>query len=103
MRWESHQAFYERFRRYGLHYEALTTCYAIAENVFAITQGGIQGQVVVDEIDRDSLQNDRIARPPLNGKATIKMLSAGLSAMWLSGRWMRMVKMFQSATSVKLL
>ncbi|MDP3185026.1 MAG: hypothetical protein Q8M58_07130, partial [Anaerolineales bacterium] len=68
-----------------------------------ITQGGIQWQVVVDEIDRDSLQIDRIARPPVDGKATIKMLSAGLSAMWLSGRWMRMVKMFQSATSVKLL
>lgn len=77
MRWESHQAFYERFRKYGLRYEALTTCYAMAENVFAITQGGIQGQVVVDEIDRDSLQIDRIARPPVDGKETIKMLSAG--------------------------
>ncbi len=77
MRWESHQAFYERFRTFGLRYETLTTCYAMAENVFAITQGGIQGQVVVDEIDRDSLQIDRIARPPVDSKATIKMLSAG--------------------------
>ncbi|MBA4379423.1 MAG: hypothetical protein C0393_01830 [Anaerolinea sp.] len=104
MRWESHQAFYERFRRYGLHHEALTTCYAMAENVFAITQGGIQGQVVVDEIDRDSLQIDRIARPRLMVKRPSKCSRpAGLSAMWLSGRWMSMVKMFQSATSVKLL
>lgn len=77
MRWESHQAFFERFRSYGLRYEALMTCYAMAENVFAVTQGGINGQVVVDEVDRDSLQMDRIARLPVNGKATIKMLSAG--------------------------
>jgi acyl-CoA synthetase (AMP-forming)/AMP-acid ligase II len=77
MRWESHQAFHERFRTFGLRYETLTTCYAMAENVFAVTQGGIEGQVVVDEVDRDSLQVDRIARPPVNGKATIKMLSAG--------------------------
>jgi acyl-CoA synthetase (AMP-forming)/AMP-acid ligase II len=77
MRWESHQAFYERFRTFGLRYETLTTCYAMAENVFAITQGGIEGQVVVDEVDRDSLQVDRIARPPVNGKVTLKMLSAG--------------------------
>jgi acyl-CoA synthetase (AMP-forming)/AMP-acid ligase II len=77
MRWESHQAFYERFRTFGLCYETLTTCYAMAENVFAVTQGGIEGQVVVDEVDRDSLQMDRIARLPVNGKATIKMLSAG--------------------------
>jgi acyl-CoA synthetase (AMP-forming)/AMP-acid ligase II len=77
MRWESHQAFYERFRTFGLRYETLTTCYAMAENVFAVTQGGIERRVVVDEVDRDSLQVDRIARPPVNGKATIKMLSAG--------------------------
>jgi acyl-CoA synthetase (AMP-forming)/AMP-acid ligase II len=44
MRWESHQAFYERFKGFGLRYEALTTCYAMAENVFAVTQGGIDGQ-----------------------------------------------------------
>jgi len=77
MRWESHQAFYERFRTFGLRYETLTTCYAMAENVFAVTQGGVDGRVVVDEVDRDSLQIDRLARPPVSGKATIKMLSAG--------------------------
>ena len=77
VRWESHQAFYERFKNHGLRYEALGTCYAMAENVFAITQGGIDGPVVVDEIDRDGLQIDRVARPPEPGKATIKMLSSG--------------------------
>jgi len=77
MRWESHQAFYERFRAFGLRYEALATCYAMAENVFAVTQGGIEEPVVVDEVDRESLQVYRIARPPIAGRATLKMLSAG--------------------------
>ncbi len=77
MRWESHQAFYERFKSHGIDHRSLCTSYAMAENVFAVTQGGIDAPVAVDEIDRDSLQMDRIARPPQPGKPTIKMLSAG--------------------------
>jgi len=77
MRWESHQAFYERFKDYGLRYEALTTCYAMAENVFAVTQGGIDAPVVVDEIDREGLQIERVARPGKPDRDVIKMLSAG--------------------------
>jgi acyl-CoA synthetase (AMP-forming)/AMP-acid ligase II len=79
MRYESHVAFYERFKKYGLRYEALATCYAMAENVFAVTQGGIDAPVVVDEIDRDGMQVERVARPAngSDGRPTIKMLSAG--------------------------
>jgi len=29
----------------GLQPESMTTCYAMAENVFAVTQGGIDGPV----------------------------------------------------------
>ncbi len=53
MRLDSHQAFFERFRNFGLRYEALATCYAMAENVFAVTQGGVEAPVVIDEIDRE--------------------------------------------------
>ncbi len=35
----SHQAFAERFAAYGVQPAMLTTCYAMAENVFAVTQG----------------------------------------------------------------
>ncbi len=63
MRYDSHQAFLERFRPYGLRPEALATCYAMAENVFAVTQGGMDGPVTVDEIDRDAFQIERQARP----------------------------------------
>ncbi len=75
MRWESHQAFTERFAPYGLRPEALATCYAMAENVFAVTQGGIGAPVVVDEVDRRALISDKKALPA-NGER-FKMLSAG--------------------------
>ncbi len=77
MRLELHQDFYKRFRNFGLRFEALGTCYAMAENVFAVTQGGVDGPVVVDEIDRDSVQTERIARPAMAGRASLKMLGAG--------------------------
>jgi acyl-CoA synthetase (AMP-forming)/AMP-acid ligase II len=77
MRYASHQAFLERFRPYGLRPEALATCYAMAENVFAVTQGGLDGPVTVDEIDRDAFQIERQARPASPDRPSIKMLSAG--------------------------
>lgn len=76
MRYDSHQAFQERFERYGLKEEALATCYAMAENVFAVSQGGIDGPVMVDEIDRRAFQEDGVAQTPGEG-AVLKMLSAG--------------------------
>jgi acyl-CoA synthetase (AMP-forming)/AMP-acid ligase II len=77
MRWASHQAFLERFRPYGLRPEALATCYAMVENVFAVTQGGIDAPVTVDEIDREIFQIERRAKLAKPGRPTIKMLSAG--------------------------
>jgi fatty-acyl-CoA synthase len=77
MRWDSHQAFFERFQNLGLRYEALTTCYAMAENVFAVTQGGIDGPVVHEDVDRESLQVEKVARPSVAGLPFIRMLGAG--------------------------
>ena len=77
MRWESLQAFYERFRNFGLRHDALTTCYAMAENVFAVTQGGINGSVVFEDVDRDSLQIEKMARAAMLEKPTVRMLGAG--------------------------
>ncbi len=76
MRWESHVAFQQRFAPYGLPAGALATCYAMAENVFAVTQGGFDGPVAVDEVDRRALILDQVARPATSGE-TIKLLSAG--------------------------
>ena len=77
MRQESHQLFLDAFRPYGFRESAIATSYAMAENTFAVTQGGIDEPVNVDLIDRDSLQIDRIARPAIEGKPTIAMVSAG--------------------------
>jgi fatty-acyl-CoA synthase len=77
MRWESHQLFIERFRPYGFKPEALKTCYAMAENVFAVTQGGFGEAVRVDEIDQKLFVTQLIAHPSHAAGETIKMLSAG--------------------------
>jgi fatty-acyl-CoA synthase len=77
MRWQSHQMFLERFEPYGLNPSALATCYAMAENVFAVTQGCIEKSVVVDEVNLDALQRGH-AVPERNTGSSIKMLSAGV-------------------------
>ncbi|MCJ7623877.1 MAG: AMP-binding protein, partial [Anaerolineaceae bacterium] len=78
MRWDSHRIFLERFELFGFSENALATCYAMAENVFAVTQGGIASPVTLDIVDREALQNDLIAKPVVSGRPEVKMLSAGL-------------------------
>jgi fatty-acyl-CoA synthase len=79
MRIESQRAFAERFAAYGLNPAAHWTSYGMAENVFAATQGGVDGPVMVDEIDRETMQIDRLAVPAQAGWPSVKMLSAGKS------------------------
>jgi fatty-acyl-CoA synthase len=79
VRWESHVAFYERFRDYGLKFEALQTSYAMAENVFGVTQNQLGSIPVVDEIDRESFMVERVAKNPLDGRPSMKMMSSGQS------------------------
>jgi len=74
MHYHSHQMFAERFAPYGLRPEALATCYAMAENVFAVTQGGIDAPVMVDEVDERALSVERRATPVVGG---LKLLSCG--------------------------
>jgi fatty-acyl-CoA synthase len=77
MRYESHQTFLNRFEPCGLKASALCTCYAMAENVFAVTQGGIDQLVEVDEIDREGMQNKKTAVRAYGDRPSVKMLSAG--------------------------
>lgn len=74
---ESHRIFLERFRPYGLRPEALTVCYAMAENTFAVTQAGIDHPVRIDVIARDALMEQRRAIPAVDGTAAITMVSCG--------------------------
>ncbi len=75
---ESHRLFAERFSAYGLSAKALAASYAMAENVFAVTQGGIDGWLHVDEIDREVYQTERRAQPASTGSASLKMVSSGM-------------------------
>lgn len=77
VRWESHRAFYERFKGYGLRYEALQTSYAMAENVFAVTQSPLRSEPVVVEIDREGFVSERVAKNPIVGNPATKMMSSG--------------------------
>ena len=79
MRHESHQAFLEAFNPYGFRESAIATSYAMAENTFAVTQGGIDSPVTIDPVDRESLQVERIARPATDNQPKIIMVSAGKS------------------------
>lgn len=77
VRWESHHAFYERFKDFGLLLESLQTSYAMAENVFGVTQSQMGNEPVVDEIDREAFMTERVAKSPVDGSPTIKMMSSG--------------------------
>lgn len=77
MRADSHRQFAARFASYGVKPEMLATCYAMAENTFAVTQGGISRLPTVDTINRNILSTQNIARPALPGELSLEMLSCG--------------------------
>ncbi len=77
VRIESHIAFYERFKDHGLKLETLQTSYAMAENVFGVTQSPLGRVPVVDEIDREAFMAERLAQSPSDGRSSMRMLSSG--------------------------
>jgi fatty-acyl-CoA synthase len=77
VRWESHLAFYERFKEFGIKLEALQTSYAMAENVFGVTQSQVGSLPVVEEIDREAFMVERVARSVGDGRPSMKMMSSG--------------------------
>jgi len=76
MHWASHRMFIDRFEPFGLRPEALATCYAMAETVFAVTQGGIDSPITIDSIDGHALTAQQIAIPSTTQDA-LKVVSAG--------------------------
>lgn len=74
---ESHREFYEKFKGYGLKLEALQTSYAMAENVFSVTQSKLGSEPAVIEVDRESFMVERVAKNPIEGCPSTKMMSSG--------------------------
>ncbi|MEJ5223256.1 MAG: AMP-binding protein [Anaerolineales bacterium] len=77
VRWESHHMFIEKFKPFGLNPLAPQTSYAMAENVFGVTQSALDRAPAVDEIDRESFMTERVARPKTEGRPAIRMMSSG--------------------------
>jgi acyl-CoA synthetase (AMP-forming)/AMP-acid ligase II len=77
MRFTSHEMFLNRFKPLGLKENALATSYAMAENVFAVTQAGIDLPITYDEVDLNSLQENKIAISVKEGNRSVVVVSAG--------------------------
>jgi fatty-acyl-CoA synthase len=73
---DSHDRFVQRFAPLGLRADAIATCYAMAENTFAVTQGGIDAAVRLDPVDRAALATERRAVRASGGASKV-MVSAG--------------------------
>ena len=77
--YESHEKFIDKFKDYGLRESALSVCYAMAENTFAVTQTRLKAPPQVDWVQISALQEDRhaeIAEPRSEGSTPI--VSCGL-------------------------
>jgi acyl-CoA synthetase (AMP-forming)/AMP-acid ligase II len=74
----SMRMFAERFRPYGLRENVLSISYAMAENVFGVTQSGMNEPFRTDRIDLLALQTRGIALPSDgSSQAAVEMVSCG--------------------------
>jgi len=77
VRQESHELFFEKFQKYGLKSSALHTCYAMAENVFGVTQSDIETGPSFEQIDQlEFVQNHKILQAKTD-QPSIRLLSSG--------------------------
>ena len=74
---ESHALFAQRFAEYGLARGALATCYAMAENVFAVTQSEPGSAPHVDVVDPTALSRAENAQALRAAAGGAQMLSNG--------------------------
>ena len=71
VRHESHRKFLKRFRHHGLRASALSTCYAMAETTFAVTQTPPDAEPVTIAVDRNSLARGQVV--PATDPATARV------------------------------
>lgn len=75
--WRSHELFLNRFAPYGLAESSLASCYAMAENVFAVTQSALGSPPRLNRIDRRAYQADLTIRPPSGDTDPLVHVSSG--------------------------
>lgn len=78
VRLDSHEMFAQRFAKFGFRPDALSACYAMAENTFAVTQTPPGEPPAVDWVSTRALQEEKIAIPVEPGSAgATAMVSCG--------------------------
>jgi fatty-acyl-CoA synthase len=77
VRWESHQAFEEKFAAYGLRKNALQTSYAMAENTFGVTQSDLDNEPPTQCVDQDTFLVQGLIKPAEHDKPSLVMMSSG--------------------------
>jgi acyl-CoA synthetase (AMP-forming)/AMP-acid ligase II len=77
VRKSSHDLFYEKFQAYGLKNSTLQTCYAMAENVFGVTQSPLGKNPLTILVDQDDFQHEHKINPAQPGKPALEMMSSG--------------------------
>jgi acyl-CoA synthetase (AMP-forming)/AMP-acid ligase II len=77
VRWGSHSAFFERFEKFNLRRDALQTCYAMAENVFAVTQSDLSREPAVQDLDREYFVERQTAESATAGRPVLRVMSSG--------------------------
>ncbi|MCP4591079.1 MAG: fatty acyl-AMP ligase, partial [bacterium] len=77
----SHAQLLERLAPYGLRPEALGTCYAMAENTFAVTSGGFDSPVASDRIDASEFVRSGCAIPTADSTPQGKTLVSSGQAL----------------------
>lgn len=73
----SFEIFCNAFKKYGVKIETLQTCYAMAENVFGITQSEIGRTVKIDYVDKDTFISRHYAAKSKSIKGSMSFLSVG--------------------------
>jgi fatty-acyl-CoA synthase len=77
VRAHSHALFYEKFLSYGLRAGALKTCYAMAENVFGVTQSPMDRDPVTVLVERAAFITQRSVIPVNGSEPGLELMSSG--------------------------
>ena len=77
VRWSSMEEFRRRFESRGLPPEALQTCYALAENVFAVTLSMLGQEPTTICVDRDQLEQGNVCPVEPSHPSGVNLVSSG--------------------------
>ena len=77
IRWSSLEEFRSRFRSRGLPQGVLQTCYALAENVFAVTLSQLGREPTLVRVDREELEQGRVCPVDPSHPSGVTLVSSG--------------------------